>query len=292
MVFKFTIDKVVNKYIPPNQTGKLPQFIRIFLGNHKTTPKHDYLIWLEILVASFSGIALLEGIFKHHTAFTSHHAPMIIASYGATAILCFNASQAPLAQPRSIFMGHFVSSLIGICIQKLFSLSQRGVDNYWASGALSVGVSSVLMSILNCVHPPAGASALLPSIDAEIQEMSWWYLPVQIISSLLIITVACITGNVFRSYPVYWWSPGDVGPPKKVEPVEELKPEEPETHEQLDLEEVILVRSSNTKQIIISHEEIVVPKGLDLDELDLEWLETFRLKIEKFNSTKDVGSMV
>lgn len=294
MVFKFTIDKLVNRYIPSNQTGKLPQVFRYFLGNHKTNPVHDYLIWLEILIASFSGIALLEGIFKHHTVFTKHHVPMIIASYGATAILCFNASQAPLAQPRSIFMGHFFSSLIGICIQKLFSLSQRGVDNYWASGALSVGVSSVLMSILNCVHPPAGASALLPSIDSDVRELSWWYLPVQIISSLLIITVACITGNIFRSYPVYWWSPADVGPPKKLTPEElgAIKTEESETDDQVDLEDPIIVRSSNSKQISISHQVIVVPAGLDLDELDVEWLETFRLKLERFNSTDDVGQVV
>ena len=88
---------------------------------------------------------------------------MILASYGASAILCFNASQVPLAQPRNVLVGHFIASVIGLCIQKLFSLSKTGQDHYWASGALSVAVSSVAMSIGNCIHPPAGASALCPA---------------------------------------------------------------------------------------------------------------------------------
>ncbi|KAI5952155.1 hypothetical protein KGF57_004160 [Candida theae] len=145
----------------------------------------------------------------HHNVFTDHHhAPIILASYGATAILCFNASQVPLAQPRNILLGHFISSTIGMSIQKLFSLSHGGRSNYWASGALSVAVSSVVMAITNTIHPPAGASALLPSIDEQVRSMSWWFLPVQLVSSVLIIAVALITGNVVRMYPVYWWSPG------------------------------------------------------------------------------------
>ena len=45
--------------------------------------------------------------------------------------------------------------------------------------------------------------------------MSWWFLPVQLVSSVLILSVACITGNVIRRYPVYWWTPADLGGKKK-----------------------------------------------------------------------------
>lgn len=266
MVFKFTIDNVVNKYIPFLFTHKLPKPIARLLGGHNPKPVADYWIWLEILVSSFVGIALLEGVFKSkHTVFYGHGAPMIIASYGASAILCFNASQAPLAQPRSVFVGHFISSLVGICIQKLFLLSQAGRDNYWASGALSVGVASAIMSILNCVHPPAGASALLPSIDEQIRDMSWWYLPTQLVSSVLMIAVALITGNIIRKYPAYWWTAT-----KQELPVVEGKPE-------TKYESVTFVPGINV--IEIDKGSIRVPTSVDLSELELEWLEILQGKL-------------
>lgn len=211
MVFTFSIDKYANKYVPPSQVSRLPGPLRRLLGGFPAAATHDYFIWLEILLASFCGISLLAGVFQNHTVFTSHNANNIIALYAATAILCFNASQVPLAQPRNILMGHFLSSLIGICIQKLFFLSEGGRSHTWASAGLSVAVSSVAMSICNCVHPPAGALAMLPLIDQHVRNMSWWYLPVQLVLLVLIIPVACIFGNVFRRYPVYWWTPADCG---------------------------------------------------------------------------------
>lgn len=298
MVFKFTVDNLTNRFIPSNQTNKLPGFIRHFLGNHKANPQSDYLIWLEVLISSFCGIGLLEGIFKSQTVFTGHHAPMIIASYGATAILCFNANQAPLSQPRNIFWGHFISSLVGICIQKLFSLGSGGRDNYWASGALSVGVASILMSIFNCVHPPAGASALLPSVDSEIQMMSWWYLPVQIISSLLIITVACITGNIIRSYPQYWWTPADVGNKKQQQQNQEqenkleVKQKNTEEEEKFGVDVESLIYSETRDSINITSESIIIPKNIELTELDLEWLESFRTRIKNSLISTDKDNLV
>lgn len=41
---------------------------------------------------------------------------------GASAVLCYEAIEAPLAQPRALIGGHFISALVGICITKLFGL--------------------------------------------------------------------------------------------------------------------------------------------------------------------------
>ena len=291
MVFKFTIDNILNPYIPKNNISKLPKPISKLLGgSNKLSPVSDYYIWLEILIATFGGVGLLEGIFKNSNIFTNyHHAPIIIASYGATAILCFNASQVPLAQPSNILIGHFISSLIGLGIQKLFSLSEMGRDHYWASGALSVGIASVVMSIGNCVHPPAGASALLPSIDEQIRLMSWWYLPVQIISSVLMIVVACITGNVFRRYPVYWWSPAEVGQwwsRNELEKDEEseISMEEEDVATQLGVREADIIRTPGIKTITITATSIILPDGLEFDEIDADWLEGMRSKLLKLNN--------
>lgn len=271
MVFKFTIDHVLSKYMPNNQTHKLPRYIRRFLGNHNPKPRADYWIWLEIFIATFSGIALLEGVFKSHTVFSDYNAPIIIASYGAAAILCYNASASPLAQPRNVFFGQFISSVIGVGVSKLFGLSKQGEDHYWASGALSVAISSVLMSICNCVHPPAGASALLPSMDSQIRSMGWWYLPAQIVSSLLMIAVALITGNIIREYPMFWWHAGM--PHEKRQPDDETKPESVRS----TAEGVRF--SPNVHTITINSHEIVIPTELDLTTLEIEWLEVIQEKL-------------
>lgn len=268
MTFHFTIDRVLNKYIPKNQISRLPRILQRPLGYHSTSPVSDYWVWMEILIASFCGIALLEGVFKSRTAFTKHHAPMIIASYGATAILCFNTNQVPLAQPRNILFGHFISALIGVCISKLFGLSKLLSENYWASGALSVGIASVLMSIFNCVHPPAGASALMPSIDEQVKKMSWWYLPVHLVSSVLIIAVSIITGNIIRRYPVYWWYPS---PPAQASHSNknDIKKEEP----------AILNEVKGGHAVIVNEDEIIIPKGILITEEETSLLENLKRKI-------------
>lgn len=316
MVFKFTIDTILDPYIPRNQVHKLPRPLAHLLGHHKhpRKPAPDYLIWLEILISTFAGLSLIMGIFKNHNVLTDHHhAPMILASYGASAILCFNASQAPLAQPRNVFFGHFISAVIGMGIQKLFGLSHYGRLNYWASGALSVAVSSVVMAITNTVHPPAGASALLPSIDDRVRLMSWWFLPLQVITAALIITVALITGNVIRTYPVYWWSPGaDVGKKWKHKQEEGKQEDSKETKQEGDRGGLSLGEKENenesgghegstpelakvklpfsfagegitevtdTKQITITSSVIEVPEYIDLDEVEVEVLRSLQQKL-------------
>ncbi|WLF81284.1 hypothetical protein PVL30_005081 [Lodderomyces elongisporus] len=303
MVFTFVIDNYVNKYLPRNQLHKLPRPVSFFLGYHDPphprSPVPDYILWLEIAIGTFSGLALIMGVFMHHNVFTDHHhAPILLASYAASAILCFNTSQVPLAQPRNVFMGHFVAALIGTCIQKLFSLSEHARDNYWASAALSVAVSSVAMSILNCIHPPAGASAVLPSIDAQIRQMSWWYLPVQLISSVLILSVALITGNIVRSYPVYWWSPGKAGKkpstPSSSTREERISRRGP-TDEEKQIESSIesstsdaedgaggtmnIDRATSGTMITITPDSIISPEFLDLDEVQIDWLKMLQSKL-------------
>lgn len=280
-MFKFTVDDWLNRYLWPSQVHRFPAPLRRLLGGGPTIPRPDHWVWTEALVASFCGIALIEAVFKSHTAFSAHSPPLILASYGATAILCFNALSLPLAQPRNVLMGHFVSALIGLCIQKLFSLSAAGQANYWAAGALSVGLLLVAMLILNCVHPPGGALALLPSVDDSVRDLSWWYLPIQLVSSVLTVAVACLFGNIVRSYPVYWWSAGAMGRPKSTHAsgLDEAK----------DLlllvstprENPKILYAEGTSTVEITPLAIIVPADLPMELVEAEWLETIRLLLAR-----------
>lgn len=272
MVFQFNLDKFTDPYLPRSIVPKLPHPIGRFLGqHHKYTkrPKDDYILWADVIIGTFCGLLTVEGIFKHSGVFQRHHAPILIASYGASAILLFNVNQSPLAQPRNILTGHFISALIGIIILKLFELSDTGREHKYIGAALSTAIASVVMSIFNCMHPPSGATALIPLIDDEIGKMGWWYLPAHLVSSTVIIAVGLITNNILRSYPVYWWSAY-----KRPEPTP-IDEENKEGHVTSDDSGV----GKEENSIVISSGNVSWPKDLDLSEFEVEVLNTLKMKL-------------
>lgn len=132
---------------------------------------------------------------------------------GATAVLCYGLPEAPLAQPRAVVGGHFISALVGINLMYMFGLDGEVTDgvapdaNTWAAAALATAIAIVLMQATKTTHPPAGATALLPIVSQGVNRLSWYYLPVVLLSSLVMVVVAMITNNIQRRYPVYWWEP-------------------------------------------------------------------------------------
>lgn len=129
---------------------------------------------------------------------------------GASAVLVFGAMEAPLAQPRALVFGHFFSALTGVCITKLFSLMPdhaRFESLRWLAASLSTAIAIVIMQLTGTTHPPAGATALLPAIDEQIWQLSWYFLPVILLSSMLMLVFALFVNNLLRRYPVFWLKP-------------------------------------------------------------------------------------
>lgn len=125
-------------------------------------------------------------------------------------MLCFGAIEAPLAQPRALMGGHFISALIGVCITKLFGLlpTEARIDELrWLAGSLSAAAAIVLMQITGTTHPPAGATALLAAVSPEVYTMGWYYLPVVLLSSSLVLVCALLINNIQRRYPIFWLAP-------------------------------------------------------------------------------------
>ena len=58
--------------------------------------------------------------------------PLLIGSFGATAVLLFGANESPLAQPRNLIGGHLVSAIAAVAIVAL------GGSGPWAI-AIAVG---------------------------------------------------------------------------------------------------------------------------------------------------------
>jgi len=207
-----------------NYLARLPTWISHWLGYRNGPPKKqpEYIVYLWSFVAAFCGLAVIQAIFGHTNYFVhKHNVVPIVASYGASAVLCYGAIEAPFSQPRALIFGHFFSALIGICIAKLFHLlptEERYNSLEWLAASLSTAIAIFVMQITKTTHPPAGATALLPATNPQIFAMSWYFLPVVLLSSMLVLVTALLINNIQRRYPVFWIAPAPPAPPPAVKP--------------------------------------------------------------------------
>ncbi|CCL98718.1 uncharacterized protein FIBRA_00723 [Fibroporia radiculosa] len=202
-----------------HRLARYPTWLTHWLG-YRATPHHkvpEPLVWMWSWIAAFGGLSVLQALFGHSKYFIDRKVPPVVASYGASCVLIYGAIEAPLAQPRAFIGGHFIAGLIGLCITKLFSLSPHFESLRWLAAALSTPTAIVAMQITGTTHPPAGATALLPAIDDTVWAMSWYYLPVILLSCALFLAIALLLNNIQRRYPMYWFKPV-VAIPAKPEP--------------------------------------------------------------------------
>lgn len=108
-------------------------------------------------------------------------------------------------------LGHLLAALVGVCITKLFKLNSNFEELRWLAGALACGLASAAMVFAKAVYPPAGATALLAAIDPNISALGWYFLPIVFLSALLILVSSLLINNIQRRYPLYWWTPANVG---------------------------------------------------------------------------------
>ncbi|KAJ5190220.1 uncharacterized protein N7498_009205 [Penicillium cinerascens] len=207
------------------------------------------------------GDLLIEAIMSTNTAFRDvYHSPLIITSFGASAVLLFGVIESPVAQPRNFLGGHFLSALVGTCITRLFVLNrqyQGYLDNTnfhpstFINGGISMATSLLVMLITKTAHPPAGATGLNAAVESAVVTLSWRYLPVIIASSLIMFGWALLINNLGRRrYLLHWWAAGQtfVREPEDVHDEEALEQvEEGEIERELTEEGDLAAESDDTR---------------------------------------------
>ncbi|KXN92838.1 hypothetical protein AN958_06415 [Leucoagaricus sp. SymC.cos] len=201
-----------------NVLAPLPSWVSRWLGYRSAPPpkRPDFIIYIWSFIGAFCGISVIQAVFEQAQYFVERKVPTLVASYGASAVLIYGATEVPLAQPRALFGGHFLGALTGVIITKLFQLlptEERFDELAWLAASLACATSIVVMQITGTTHPPAGATALLPATTKEIRDIGWYYLPVILLSSTLACAVALINNNIQRRYPVFWFTPLSPTPP-------------------------------------------------------------------------------
>lgn len=147
-----------------------------------------YAFW-SFLSATVGILAICEV-----TILVGH--PLLIGSFGASAVLLFGATDSPMAQPRNLVGGHLFSAIVAVIVVALFGSNPFTM-------ALGVGLAIFVMNLTHTTHPPGGATALIGVQGAVGPEFI--LLPVLVGASILLVT-AIFTNNVVyhRSYPKHW----------------------------------------------------------------------------------------
>jgi CBS domain-containing membrane protein len=123
--------------------------------------------------------------------------PALVAPMGASAVLLFAVPASPLAQPWPIVGGNLVSAAVGVTVAGL-------VPDMWIAAGVAVAAAIFAMSLLRCLHPPGGASALLAVVGGpEVQAAGYLFaaIPVGLNALLLVLTGWLFHRLSGHSYP-------------------------------------------------------------------------------------------
>ena len=118
----------------------------------------------------------------------------LLASFGSSMVLLYGYPESPFAQPKNVFFGHLVTSVVGLFFLYFIPLP------IFLTIPLAVGFGVGLMILLNITHPPAGGNPIIVIIGSV--SLDYLLSPV-ILGSIIIIIFAIITNRFIlkKSYP-------------------------------------------------------------------------------------------
>ena len=119
----------------------------------------------------------------------------LIASFGSSMVLLYGYPESPFAQPKNIFFGHLLTSVVGIIFLNLIPLP------IYITIPFAVGIGVGLMILLNVTHPPAGGNPIIVIIGSV--SLDYLITPI-IIGSLIILVFVIILNRLIlkKKYPM------------------------------------------------------------------------------------------
>ena len=118
----------------------------------------------------------------------------LLASFGSSMVLLYGYPESPFAQPKNVFFGHLLTSIVGIFVLYFIPLP------LYLTIPFAVGLGVGLMIFFNVTHPPAGGNPIIVIIGS----VSLDYIFSPVITGSIIILIFGIIINRFilkKSYP-------------------------------------------------------------------------------------------
>ena len=118
----------------------------------------------------------------------------LLASFGSSMVLLYGYPESPFAQPKNVFFGHLLTSIVGIVVLYFIPLP------LFLTIPFAVGLGVGLMIFFNVTHPPAGGNPIIVIIGS----VSLDYIFSPVITGSIIILIFGIIINRFilkKSYP-------------------------------------------------------------------------------------------
>ena len=151
----------------------------------------------QILIKSFIAALFSTITIAALTLLTykTQYGIFLIASFGSSMVVLFGYPESPFAQPKNIFFGHLLTSLVGVLFVAFIPLP------IYITIPLAVGAGVGLMILLSVPHPPAGGNPIIIIMGSA----SFDFLINPIISGTIIILIFGIILNriiLKKKYPI------------------------------------------------------------------------------------------
>ncbi|MCG9679127.1 MULTISPECIES: HPP family protein [Vibrio] len=114
---------------------------------------------------------------------------LVIAPFGATAVLVFGLPQSPLAQPKNVIMGHLITAIIGVTFSQYMDVNPMNL-------AIATGLGITCMLVSKTTHPPAGANPIL----IMLAGYGWSFLITPVLVGSIAIVFMSKTLQKIQSY--------------------------------------------------------------------------------------------
>ncbi len=146
--------------------------------------------------------SLLAGLFSIITigaltllTYKTELGVFLIASFGSSMVVLYGYPESPFAQPKNIFFGHLLTSMVGIIFLFFTALP------IFILIPLAVGLGVSLMILFKVPHPPAGGNPIIIIIGSV--SIDYLISPI-IIGSIIIIVFGIVLNRLIlkKKYPI------------------------------------------------------------------------------------------